>query len=124
MKKLCLLLLICYMCQGIFAQDETKEEVNTGQDFAKPLSRFDIRYKFQQTTGDFDTSLMTLRLDTPFRMESGWQLSTRFDLPLIRSDVTSLDNPNGDYETGAGDFLTQFLFITPPQGRWAYGFGT
>jgi len=119
--------MVCFICPGVFAQDEAKddakEEVNTGQDFTKPLNRFDIRYKYQQTTGDFDTSLTTFRLDAPFRLKDGWQLSTRFDLPLVRSDVPSWDNPNGDYETGAGDILSQFLFIAPPQGRWAYGFG-
>jgi len=124
MKKLWLLLMICFVCPAVFAQDEAKEEINTGQDITKPLSRFDVRYKYKQTTGDYDTSLTTLRLDKPFMLDGGWQLSTRFDLPLVRSDVPSRDNPNGDYEAGAGDFLTQFLFIAPPKGRWAYGFGT
>ena len=133
MKKLCVLLLICFICPGVFAQantdanatqDTTKEEINTGQDITKPLSRFDIRYKYQQTTGRLDTSLMTFRLDVPFKFKSGWQLSTRFDLPLVYSDVPSRDNPRGDYEFGTGDFLTQFLFIAPPKGRWVYAFGT
>lgn len=116
--------MVCFICPGVFAQDEAKEEVNTGQDVTKPLSRFDIRYKYQQTTGDFDTSLTTLRLDAPFRLKDGWQLSTRFDMPLVRSDVPSRDNPNGDYEFGTGDFLSQFLLIPPQKGRWACGFGT
>ena len=133
LKKLWLFLMICFVCPGVFAQanadanaaqDKTKEEINTGQDITKPLSRFDIRLKFQQTTGNYDTSMTTLRLDVPFKFKSGWQLSTRFDLPLVRSDVPSRDNPNGDYEFGTGDFLTQFLFIAPPKGRWAYAFGT
>lgn len=123
MKNFCLLLMICFMCQNVFAQEKVEEEVNTGQDPTKPLSRFDIRYKYQQTTGDYDTSFTTLRLDKPIKLDDGWQLYSRFDLPLVRSDVPSQDNPNGDYEAGAGDALAQFLFVTPPRGRFAYAFG-
>jgi hypothetical protein len=122
MKKIGLFLVLCWMGPGIFAQDKT-EEVNTGQDLTKPLSRFDIRYQYQHTTGNYDTNLMTLRLDAPVKLESGWLLSTRFDLPLVRNDIPSRDNPNGDYESGAGDLLTQFFLISPPQGRWAYAVG-
>ena len=133
MKKLWLILMICFICPGVFAQantdanaaqNNTKEEINTGQDITKPLSRFDIRLKFQQTTGNYDTAMTTLRLDVPFKFKNGWQLATRFDLPLVRSDVPSRDNPRGDYEFGTGDVLTQFLLIAPPKGRRAYAFGT
>jgi hypothetical protein len=106
--------------RSITAQEE---EVNTGQDFTKPLTRFDIRYKYQNTTGDTETSLWTFRVDKPFVLNDGWKLSTRFDLPLIYSDVASLDNPRGDYEFGFSDTLTQALFISPQHGHFAYGFG-
>jgi hypothetical protein len=58
-------------------------------------------------------------VDTPFLLDDGWKLSTRFDVPFIYSDVPSLDNPNGDYEFRFSDTLTQALFISPPQGRFA-----
>jgi hypothetical protein len=106
------------------AETAQQEEVNTGQDFTKPLSRFDLRYKYQQVTGELELNMWTLRLDAPFKFGDGWQLSTRFDLPILHADVPSRDNPNGDYECGVGDILTQFLVIAPPMGRGAVGFGT
>ena len=59
------------------------EAVNTGEDFTRPLDRFDIRYKYQQTTSDTDKSVMTFRLDAPFQLEDGWKFSTRFDMPIV-----------------------------------------
>ena len=123
MKKIFMIIVLLLLVLPVMAQEQAEEEVNTGQDFTKPLTRFDIRYKYQQTTGDLETSLLTLRVDKPFILDGGWKLSTRFDVPFIYSDVPSLDNPNGDYEFGFGDTLTQALFISPPQGRFAYGIG-
>ena len=112
---------ICSTC--VYAEDEAaSEEVNTGQDFARPLTRFDMRFKIQQN-GDSDTFLSTFRVDKPFLLDNGWQLSTRFDLPLVLSDMPSRDNPNADWEAGLGDFLAQAIFITPRQDSWAAGFG-
>lgn len=110
----------------VWAQDdavsEAEEGVNTGQDFAKPLTRFDLRLKTQQN-GSVDTLFSTFRVDKPFPLDNGWTLSTRFDLPLVYSEAPSRDNPNGDWEAGVGDFLAQAVLIAPPKGPWAYGFG-
>ena len=119
-KILFIALLIC-ITSSVFAREGS---VNTGEDFTRPLDRFDIRYKYLQITGDTDKSLMTFRLDAPFLLDDGWKLSTRFDMPVMRTNKVSSDNPNGDYETGFGDLMTQFLLISPLQGNWAYGFGT
>ncbi len=101
-----------------------QEEENTGQDFTKPLSRLDVRYKYQQVTGDLNLHMGTLRLDKPFVLGGGRQLSTRFDLPILHTNVPSRDNTDGDYETGLGDSLMQALLISPPIGRGAAAFGT
>ena len=115
-----LIVLITSLSSVVFSQEE---DANTGQDFTKPLTRFDIRYKFQQITGDTDKSLMTFRVEKPFPLEDGWKLSTRFEVPLISSDVSSRDNLNGDYEFGFGDILTRVSFISPQYDRFAYGVG-
>ncbi len=107
-----------------YAEDgaASEEEVNTGQDFAKPLTRFDIRLKTQQS-GDVDTLFWTFRVDKPFPLDNGWKLSTRFDLPLVYSEAPSRDNPNGDWEAGVGDFLAQAVLIAPRQGSWVAAVG-
>jgi hypothetical protein len=102
-----------------------KSEVNTGQDPTKPIARLDLRLKYQDLPGGNSSVVPTLRLDVPLELgESGWTLGTRFDLPFVINDVPSPDNPGGDWHGGVGDALSQFLLITPPQGRWQFGFGT
>lgn len=104
------------------------DEVNTGQDPTKPLTRLDLRYKYQDLPGGFTGDLVTARVDVPVLLnDAGWQLALRFDVPLAGNDVPSRDNPNGDHEFGLSDSLMQALFITPPLGadkRWALAFGT
>lgn len=119
MQRLFLTFFIC-LSPLVLAREGS---INTGEDILRPLDRFDIRYKYQQSTGDTDTSQMTFRLDAPFVIEDDWKLATRFDMPVVRTDMISSDNPNGDYEIGTGDVLTQFLLISPWQKNWRYGFG-
>ena len=111
-----------------FAQEE--EPVNTGQDFTKPLTRFDIRYQYQKLSGDLDQNVMILRLDKPIPLDGGKAgiFQIRTDVPLMYGDAPSRDNPNGDYEFGNGDLFTQFLYIPSPASNadlpWdAWGFG-
>jgi hypothetical protein len=106
-------------------ESQAAEEVNTGQDPTKPLARLDIRLKYQDLPGGNSAVVPTLRLDVPFALgNGGWKLGTRFDLPFAINDVPSPDNPDGDWHAGTSDALAQFLFITPPQGRWQFAFGT
>jgi hypothetical protein len=103
------------------------KDANTGQDPTKPLTRIDLRLKYQNFPSGLEATTGTLRADVPFKLGGGWKLSTRFDLPLVYGDVPSLDNPNGDYEFGVADTLAQFLFITPPvteDKKLAFALGT
>lgn len=103
---------------------EDKEEVNTGQDFTKPLTRFDLRQKYQDLPFGKSANFTTLRVDKPVVLEGGWVLSLRADLPFVSNDIVSTDNPNGDTEFGVSDFLNQFILIAPQGGKswtWAYG---
>lgn len=122
-KYVALFLLIGCLCPYVCANETAPTEDNTGEDFLRPLSRFDIRYTYQEKTGDTETSFTTFRVDTPFLLDNGWTLATRFDMPIVHSDSISSDNPSGDDEIGSGDVLSQFLLISPHQGNWKYGFG-
>ena len=118
-KILFIILLVC-ISPVIFAREGA---INIGEDFTRPLDRIDIRYKYQQKTGQVDQSSITLRRDAHWMLESDWKFSTRFDIPFSRTNAASSDNPNGDYEVGAGDVMSQFLFISPHTENWSYGFG-
>ncbi len=105
--------------------NDSKEEVNTGQDFTKPLTRLDIRQKYQDLPDAKDGYTTTFRVDKPFVLnEAGWVLSLRTDLPLTVNDVVSRDNPRSAYKFGMSDLLNQFIVIAP-QGKkkWTYGVG-
>ncbi|HHT9127116.1 MAG TPA: hypothetical protein ACFYD6_15065 [Candidatus Brocadiia bacterium] len=107
------------------AQEKAEEAVNTGQDFTKPLTQFDISLKYQNLQEDFETTVITARVDKPFLLGNDWQLALRADLPYMWSDVPSADNPPpGENQEGFSDFLVQALFITPTKGKWTAGFGT
>lgn len=109
---------------GFVQAQEDDEAVNTGQDITKPLTRLDIRQKYQWLANDQYAAYTTFRADKPFVLDGGWALSTRFDLPFVVTDVVSGDNPTGDHEFGTSDFLAQFLMIAPQAGKswtWAYG---
>lgn len=97
---------------------------NSGQDPTNPVTRIDVRLKYQDLPGKFQAETFTLRADKPFALGDGWKLSTRIDLPFSRSDViTPLENSDGGYELGISDTLIQALLVTPPKGKVAYAFG-
>jgi hypothetical protein len=109
--------------RGDLVTREDYEEIVTGEDFTKPFARTELRYMYRQVTGGTEASVLTFRYDAPYQLESGWLFSRRFEIPLAYTDIPSRDNPNGDYEFGAGDLSTQFLLIRPPVGRWSFASG-
>jgi hypothetical protein len=109
--------------RGDMVVEEDYEGVNTGQDFTKPFARTEAIYRYQQLTGDLEASLFIHRMYVPYRFESGWIFSGRYEIPLLYTDIPSRANPNGDYEFGFGDIGTQFLFIRPTKTRWSYASG-
>jgi len=108
-------------------ETELKTGENTGQDPLKPLTRFDIRVKYQNLPDDHNNWILTLRMDKPIRLENKWMVSLRFDMPLMWSDLPNTykndRNPENNYNFGIGDFFTKVMFITPPGNRRSYGFG-
>jgi hypothetical protein len=109
------------------AEEELKEGENTGQDPTKPLTRLDIRLKYQKLLDDRNNWMATLRVDKPVPLENKWTVSLRFDMPFIWSNLPNpyknYSNPEGNYNFGSSEFLAQVLFIAPPKGRSAFGFG-
>jgi hypothetical protein len=106
--------------RGDLVTAEDYEEINTGLDFTRPLARTEIRYKYMKVTGGIESSFLTFRYDTPYRLENGWTFFPRLDVPFVYNDAPSRDNPNGDYEFGFGDLSAQFLLIRPPRERWTF----
>lgn len=111
------------MAQALEAPAGAKEE-NSGQDPTKPITRIDLRLKYVDNSGGSENQLLTLRGDKPFLLGSGWKLSTRADLPIVRSNVVTAGNLAGSYKLGVGDVLVQALFIAPPTGLTDFAFGT
>ncbi len=112
------------LCAFPSGAQERSGELNPGQDFTKPLTRLDLRLKYQQVQhGDSRSTFATARADIPFDLEGGWEFALRADLPYGWSDVPSGGNPEGASERGIADALVQGLLIAPVGGRWAYGFG-
>lgn len=109
--------------RGDLITGEDYEGINTGQDFTRPLASTELKYSYQQLTGDFEGSSLGFKLVTPYRFENGWIFSPQYEIPLVYSDLPSRDNPNGDYELGASDLRTQFIFIRPSTGRWSFASG-
>jgi hypothetical protein len=104
------------------------EEVNTGQDPTRPLTRMDVRFKYQESdhraVGGDSAQVLTLRGDWMVPLRGGWVLGLRGDLPLSWDDTPSLDNPRGVRQFGLSDVLVQGLLITPTVGNWTAALGT
>ena len=102
---------------------------NNGEDFTRPLNRFDLRERYERLRDDGGLEpekwVTTLRADLWTGSDAGWKLYGRVDVPLVyANDVTSSFNPEGHARFGLGDLLTQVAIIPPPpMPRLAYGFG-
>lgn len=96
---------------------------NVGQSIAHPLSRFDLRFKYEQFRGGDQAEIMEARLERPFDLPNAWKLNTRVSMTGWVSDLPSADNPDGGTVVGTGDLQTQLFFIAPPVGATTIGFG-
>ncbi|WP_028856167.1 hypothetical protein [Psychrilyobacter atlanticus] len=97
---------------------EQNEEVNTGQDFTKPLTRFDIRGKYQSFDGNESNALTVFRMDKPVVLENEWKLAFRTDIPV------GFSNRSNEDTFGSGDLLGQLIVIAPQGDKnWTWGYG-
>lgn len=105
----------------LFALNLMSQEENTGQDFTRPLTRFDLRWKYQQLFNNCTNHILTARTDKPIPLVNKWVLSLRLDVPYawLKCKQTSSKNT----VKGFSDGLFQALFITPTMNKWTYAFG-
>lgn len=123
MIALKVLLLGAALLVAVPGRAQQQEEANNGQDPTRPLTRVDVRYKYQNLTGDREQHVLTLRADKPIVLAPTWQLALRADLPFVYNDVPSGDNSQGDWEAGVSDFLVQGLLIKALDQRSAVAAG-
>lgn len=108
------------------AQVQNQDRRNQGEDDTRPLTRFDLKYQYQNLGGleNDNAHIVTLRVDKPFALSRDWQVASRVDLPTYISDAVGSDNPGGDTHIGLGDMVVQALLVhSPPPSRvgWVAG---
>jgi len=102
---------------------------NNGEDFTRPLGRFDVRERYERLPDDGGREpekwVTTLRTDLWAGLGQGWKLYGRVDQPLVyTNDVTSRFNPRGHAKFGVDDLLTEAaIILPPPTPRLGYGVG-
>jgi len=111
--------------------EEEELLTNNGEDFTKPVNRFDTRFQFETlpntsySGGLFENrqvETMTFRSDLVFFRKPD-QLALRFDLPIEWSNKPTDQNPNGVTRFGMGDLLAQALYVHTFDARWAAAVG-
>lgn len=138
-KKRLFLIFLCVIIPQFTQSDEQiidhtiNTNINNGQDFTRPLTRLDLRFKYRKENNDTHSETFTLRTDKPISLKNGWILSTRFDLPYNWTEDETVDAYYYGYSVGLsnsskklhglGDILLQGLFITPTYGKWTYALG-
>jgi len=109
MKKKLILIGILVMTTLSISKEERP---NVGQDFTRPLTRIDLRAKVT----DDEKNIYTIRVQRPFKLENGWTINTRVDLPYVFNNEINND--------GLGTMLGQFMAIAPKGNKkWTYAIG-
>jgi hypothetical protein len=93
---------------GVSADPSVHGTFNNGEDFTRPVGRYDLRGRYERLPDDGGLGpekwVTTLRTDQWAGVGAGWKLYGRADLPLVYSnDVTSSFNPKGRARFGVGD---------------------
>ena len=111
------------------SQDEAE---NTGEDFARPQSLFQLFYEYKTAPGsgstkgainDVTSDIVNLRMDRRIDLASQWALSLRGDLPFLAKNPITSDNPAGHFLQGVGDADVQAALVHELGGGWTAGFG-
>ena len=82
-----------------------------------------IEYRFDEKSDDVWQDTFILRVNRPFPLGDGWKIGTRLDIPLVLTNKSSGDNPNGKDTFGLGDIVLQGVLIDEFSKRWAAGLG-
>jgi hypothetical protein len=95
----------------------------SGNDVAHPVQRIDLRAEVSSKE-ESDELATTLRYTLPQPIGDGWTVNLRADLPFVRNNEASIDNPDGHYAFGLGDALIQAIFIRHTNETDGFGIGT
>lgn len=87
------------------------------------MRRFDLRVRYTDLPNGAESATLILRLDRSLKFTEHLRLNTRLELPTIYSARSSRDNPNGDYEIGLGDIVSEQLFACSIDEHYAAAFG-
>ena len=117
--------LFCLCMAGAARLAAAEEAINNGQDFTRPLTRFDLRFEYQNAPGskNDNMNITTFRVDKPFSLSERWILATRLDVPVVVTDRISNDNPGGNQHLGTGDVLVQAMLVHTPSPTFAWALG-
>ena len=114
-------LLLLTLTSVLAAYEQEPQEDETGEDETSRVSRFDVRYIYQDRANN-DEHRITLRSDKSFSLDTGWTLGTRVDLPMRYNDrFNAMSNPNSDWEAGIGDVLLQGVLTRQRRTRFPWG---
>jgi Putative MetA-pathway of phenol degradation len=103
-----------------------------GEDFTRPVTRFDFRFEYNASPGSgptpgstqrVDTEVTALRAQREINLDARWKLGLLAELPVVVNNGITSDNPFGDTMSGLGDAFFQAALVTPLNDRWAVGFG-
>lgn len=103
-----------------------------GEDFTRPVTRFDLRFEYNASPGSgptqgtiqrVDTEVAALRAEREINIDARWKLGLLTELPLVVNNAITPDNSLGDRVSGLGDAFFQAALTTQIDDRWAVGFG-
>lgn len=126
LSKIFLILILIFITTPIFSQN--KQEFNNGEDFTRPITRLDLRFKYQEESKLCHNEVFTLRNDIVFTLRNDWSFTTRVDLPYTWVQCKEcrcnqiIVSPQIKTK-GLADVLVQGLLITPTYEKWTYAVG-
>jgi len=111
--------------QGLRAQQpEQQDPEYNGEDFTRPQSSFETRFRYDTSSGassETDRGTLLLRLNSKVELYQGWRLGLLGQVPIV--DKTTFDSSGSDREFGLGDAAIQAALIRDIDRHWAFGFG-
>lgn len=102
------------------------EKINNGQNIVKPITRIDLRMKYESGVDKQNgyAIIPTLRVDKVIELPCNWQISFRTDLPYWWYRCTKQSRDCCYNSQTWGDTLFQALAVTPAYGPWIFAFGS
>ena len=122
-------LIVFFPSSWVFGSEQTggdtQEQLDfTGQDLTRLPSSLDLLYTHKELQDSNEANTYTLRGIYRLGLTPDWSMLMRLNVPFQNNDITSDDNPDGDWDFGIGDISTRFVFIKKLNDIQAVVFGT